>query len=67
MREDIVPPDTTPENKLQAALLREARLRDYLHQMNLLAQSMGYDGVEPALRSLQAMKRGPRPTPGEPS
>lgn len=60
MRDDMVPPDTSPENKLQAALTREQQLRDCMHRWNLLAQSMGYDGVEPALQSLQAMKRGPQ-------
>jgi hypothetical protein len=60
MRDDFVPPDAPPENKLAAALIRETRLRDCMHEWNVIAQSMGYEGVADALASLQAMKRGPQ-------
>ena len=53
------------ENNRAAALHRYDRLKACTTRGQALAVSMGYDGVEPALLSLQAMKRGPRPTLGE--
>lgn len=60
MRDDIVPPATTQEQRDAAELIRLRRLRDVLRRCNELAASMGYEGAEAALLSLQAMKRGPR-------
>ena len=60
MRDDIVPPDTTPENKLQAELFRLRRLRAAVQKWNAMAASMGYDGVPDALQSLHEMLK-PRP------
>lgn len=60
MRDDIVPPDTTTENKLQTELFRLRRLRAAVQKWNAMAASMGYDGVPDALQSLQEMLR-PRP------
>jgi hypothetical protein len=47
------------ENKQAAALERYDRLKACTSRWHALSVSMGYDGVEPALLSLQAMKRGP--------
>lgn len=60
MREDIVPPDTTQENKDAAALTRYQRLRACTHRWHALAVEMGYDGVEPALLALQTLTRNQR-------
>lgn len=67
MRDDIVPPATTPEQRDAAQMIRDASLRRRVREWNELAKSMGYEGVEDALLSLRAMKRGPRPisTQGE--
>lgn len=60
MRDDIVPPDTTRENKQAAALVRYERLKACTRRWHALAVEIGYDGVEPALLALQAMKRNQR-------
>lgn len=53
------------EQRIGSALARYERLRSCTTRWHELSVSMGYDGTEDALRSLQAMKRGPRPIPTE--
>jgi hypothetical protein len=67
MRDDYVPPATKLEDRHDALLLRHSRLRLAMSKWNEIARSMGYDGVEPALLSLQAMQKGPRPATEKPA
>lgn len=69
MRDDIIPPALTLEQKHGALQVRHDRIMLAVRRWNAKAAECGFDGVEDALDSLMAMKRGPRAltqTTGEP-